>query len=390
MLTAITPGRQGTLRTNLAGDLAYSSFCPGKMSEFLPLSLDPTAMRAVSDCRAVLGEVEGMARFVPNVDMYLAMYVRKEALLSSQIEGTQCTFDDVLDPTNDVNASRDLADVVNYTKAANQAINLLSSMPLCMRLLRTVHTTLLSGVRGSEKSPGEFRTSQNWIGPTGCSLNGASYVPPNVEDMQDALNDLERFVNERQDVDPVVKAALVHYQFETIHPFLDGNGRMGRLLILLSLMNDGALTRPVVYPSYELKRRRGEYYDRLTAVRTRGDFEGWVAFFCECLLTSARDARDSLSRLASLHIESEALVRERSGRATSNALRLLELLEGNPIVDAAFVTERLGVSKSAAISLVSHFVDLGILAQRESEKKRYRTFSYEPYLAILRSGDTPL
>ena len=289
-----------------------------------------------------------------------------------------------------MNASRDLADVVNYTKATNQAIGLLSKMPLCMRLLRTVHATLLSGIRGSEKSPDEFRTSQNWIGPTGCSLNGASYVPPNVEDMQDALGDLERFVNERHDVAPVVKAALVHYQFETIHPFLDGNGRMGRLLILLSLMNDGALTRPVVYPSYELKRHRGEYYDRLTAVRTRGDFEGWVAFFCECLLASVRDARDSLGRLASLHIESETLVRERSGRATSNALRLLELLEGNPIVDAAFVTERLGVSKSAAISLVSHFVDLGILVQRESGKKRYRTFSYEPYLAILRSGDTPL
>lgn len=390
MLAAIIPGRQGVLRQNLSGELAYTSFCPGKMSEFLPLHLAEVTLRSIADCRAVLGEVEGMARFVPNADTYLTMYVRKEVLLSSQIEGTQCTFDDVLDPTNDVNASRDLTDVVNYVKAADQAVGLMADMPLCMRLLRNVHETLLTGVRGSEKSPGQFRTTQNWIGPTGCTLSGATYVPPNVEDMQETLGDLERFINECQDVDPVVKAALVHYQFETAHPFLDGNGRMGRLLILLSLMNDHALTRPVVYPSYELKRRRSEYYERLMRVRTNGDFEGWVAFFCECLLVSALDARDSMSRLADLHIQNEGLVREKSGRAVPNALRLLELLEGNPIVDVAFVTERLDMSKSAASSLITLFAELGILVQREGGRKRYRTFSYEPYLAILRSGDEPL
>ena len=390
MLSNIVPGRQGTLRNNLSGEMAYASFCPNKMRNFLPLNLDDATLRAVSDCRAVLGEAEGMARFVPNVDMYLTMYVRKEALLSSQIEGTQCTFDDVLDPTNDVNASRDLTDVVNYTKAVDQAVGLMVDMPLCMRLLRQVHGTLLSGGRGADKQPGQFRSSQNWIGPTGCGLNGASFVPPNAEDMRDALSDLEVFINDRMDVDPVVKAALIHYQFETTHPFLDGNGRMGRLLILLSLMNDGALTRPVVYPSYELKRNRTEYYDRLMRVREVGDFEGWVKFFCNCLLASARDARDSMGKLADLHLENETLVREKSGREVPNALRLLDLLEANPIVDVAFVTERLGLSKSSVASLISLFGELGILQQREGERKRYRTFSYEPYLAILRSGDEPL
>ena len=287
MFANIIPGRQGSLRSNLSGDMEYKSFYPNKMRGFFPLSLDDATMRAVANCRAVLGEVEGMARFIPNVDMYLTMYVRKEALLSSQIEGTQCTFDDVLDPTNDVNASRDLTDVVNYTKAVDVAIGLMSDMPLCMRLLRQVHAVLLSDGRGSEKSPGQFRTTQNWIGPSGCGLKGASFVPPNVEDMQEALGDLEFFINECVDVEPVVKAALVHYQFETTHPFLDGNGRMGRLLILLSLMNDEALTRPVVYPSYELKRRRAEYYDRLMGVRETGDFEGWIKFVCDCLLASA-------------------------------------------------------------------------------------------------------
>lgn len=390
MFMTIYPGRQGSLRRNLSGALAYDSFCPGPMDGFLPLGLDDATMLLISNCRAVLGEVEGMARFVPNVDMYLAMYVRKEALLSSQIEGTQCTFDDVLDPSLDKNASRDLTDVLNYTRATERATALMGDMPLCSRLVRDVHSVLLSGGRGSEKTPGEFRTSQNWVGPAGCTLSAASYVPPNPEDMTDALSDLEKFVNERRDVDPVVKAALVHYQFETIHPFLDGNGRMGRLLILLSLMSDGVLDRPVVYPSYQLKRRRGEYYDWLMKVRSTGDFEGWVSFFVGCLLESAQDARNSLNRLADLHLESESRIREKAGRAAPNALRLLEVLEGNPIVDASFIVERLGLSKSGANSLVALCVELGLLTQREGGRKRYRTFSYEPYLEILRNGDEPL
>lgn len=390
LLEEVVPGRQGLLRTNLSGELAYESFRPGPMAGFLPISLAPSVVRRVSDCRAVLGEVEGMSRFVPNVDMYLTMYVRKEALLSSQIEGTQCTFDDVLDPTLDVNASRDLTDVVNYTKATHRAVELMRSMPLCLRLLRNVHATLLQGGRGSDKSPGEFRTSQNWVGPAGCTLAGAAYVPPNVEDMRETLTDLEVFMNGQPDLDPVIKAALVHYQFETAHPFLGGNGRMGRLLILLSLMNDGVLRGPVVYPSYELKRRRSEYYEWLMRVRRVGDFEGWVAFFCDCLLASARDARDSMNRLVELRRDNEELLRQKAGRSTRNALRLLDLLEGNPIVDVAFVSDALGMSKSSANALVSTFVGEGILRQREGNKKRYRTFSYESYLKILRSGDEPL
>ena len=165
---------------------------------------------------------------------------------------------------------------------------------------------------------------------------------------------------------------------------------MGRLLILLSLMNDEALTRPVVYPSYELKRRRAEYYDRLMGVRETGDFEGWIKFFCDCLLASACDARDSMGKLADLHFKNETLVRENSGRGATNALKFLELLEANPIVDASFVVEKLDISKTSASSLIALFGSLGLLKQREGERKRYRTFSYEPYLAILRSGDEPL
>lgn len=390
MNTNNLPGRQGSLRTNLSGQAEFKSFLPSPLEGVLPLELADETLRTIADGRAVLGEMNGMARFVPNIGMYLTMYVRKEALLSSQIEGTQCTFDDVLDPTVSANASRDLEDVVNYVRATDQAVELMGSLPLCTRLLRQVHKTLISGVRGSDKHPGELRSSQNWIGPAGCTLTQASFIPPNVDDMAASLTDLERFLNEEHTLDPIVKAALAHYQFETIHPFLDGNGRMGRLLITLSLMNDRVFRQPILYPSYELKRRRTEYYERLTHVREDGDYEGWVSFFAECLLKSALDARDSMSALADLHLESERLLLGTLGRGSANALRLLALLEANPIVDAAFVSKRLDMSTSGTNSLIASFVRLGLLDQRETERKRYRTFAYEPYLAILREGGEPL
>ena len=272
MLDAIRPGRQGGLRRNLSGELAYLSFLPSSLQSCLPLSLSNSAQRAVSDCRALLGEMQGMARFIPNVGMYLTMYVRKEALLSSQIEGTQCTFDDVLDPENEKNASRDLEDVINYVSATERAVELMGSMPLCTRLLRMVHETLLAGVRGSEKHPGELRTSQNWIGPNGCTLNEAAYVPPNVDDMRDALSDLEAFLNEEHTLDPIVKAGLVHYQFETIHPFLDGNGRMSRLLSLLLLYKNGFDAGKYVSFEEQISNYKAYYYEAL-----RQSSVGWEA-----------------------------------------------------------------------------------------------------------------
>lgn len=390
MLDNIHPGRQGRLRSNLSGELEYHSFLPSRLQDCLPLALDERTRRAISDCRGILGEMQGMARFIPNVGMYLTMYVRKEALLSSQIEGTQCTFDDVLDPSLAENASRDLEDVVRYVEATEHAVELLGEIPLCTRMLRQVHRVLLEGVRGSDKHPGELRTSQNWVGATGCTLSQAAYVPPNVDDMNEALSDLEVFLNEETSLDPIVKAALAHYQFETIHPFLDGNGRIGRLLITLSLMNDGILELPVLYPSYELKRRRSTYYEWLMRVREAGDYEGWVGFFCDCLLRSAADARDSMRALAELHASSERLILSSMKRGSANALRLLELLEGNPIVDVNFVASRLELSASGANSLIGSMTHLGLLVQRDSSRKRYRIFSYEPYLRILRSGDEPL
>ena len=237
-----TDNGQGFLRKNLSGEAEYQSFVPAPLDNVTPIDLSEETVRLLGACSRKLGELEGMLRFVPNAQMYLAMYVRKEALLSAQIEGTQCTFDDILNPENTELVQRDVADVVNYIKATEYAVERMNELPLCMRLLREVHTILLSGVRGSEKKSGELRSTQNWIGPVGSTLKNAAYIPPNIEDMNDSLRDLEKFINKAGDVDPIIKASLVHYQFETIHPFLDGNGRLGRLLITLSLMNDHALS----------------------------------------------------------------------------------------------------------------------------------------------------
>ncbi len=381
--------RQGSLRVNLPGKAEYLSFNPAPLDSVVPLQLDDSHVTDLVRCARKLGEVEGMSRFVPNADMYLAMYVRKEALLSAQIEGTQCTFDDMLDPSNTAAHSQDVVDVVNYVSAAELAVREMGRLPLCMRLLREVHAELLKGVRGSDKHPGEVRSSQNWIGPHGCTIREAAFVPPNVEDMHDALSKLEVFMH-RTDVDPLVKAALIHYQFETIHPFLDGNGRLGRLLITLSLMNDGVLSRPIFYPSYQLKLRRTEYYQRLTAVRERGDYEQWVSFFCECMAESAADAERSLQSLVGLHVQSEHLVRDHLARSTTHGLALLEFLEAHPIVTVASVRDGLDISRTTASNLIDDFRGIGLLRPSDERRRRYRQFAYEDYLSILRAGVDPL
>lgn len=381
---------QGFLRKNLRGKLAYESFVPSPLDTIIPLKLDDETIRNLTACSRMLGKLEGMLRFIPNAPMYLAMYVRKEALLSAQIEGTQCTFDDILDPDNVPLAKSEVADVVSYVRATKLAVEEMRNMPLCLRLLRKVHATLLEGIRGAERDPGMVRSSQNWIGPAGCTLREAAYIPPNVDDMNVALGGLDRFLNESHNVDPIVKAALAHYQFETIHPFLDGNGRLGRLLITLSLLNDNVMSGAVFYPSYQLKLRRSEYYERLMDVRQNGSYAKWVAFFCECLLASATDADDALTHIVMLHNDNANLVNDRLGRSASNGQRLLELLEGNPIVNIGFVCEHLGISRTTAARLVHDFERLGILQRRDAGKQRYRVYLYEAYLTILRQGSDPL
>ena len=223
--------RAGVFVNNMSGEATYKSFRPTPLPP--EISTDMRMMELLAAAIRNLNQLDVSSQLIPNTDLFVSMYVRKEALISSQIEGTQCTLDDILDPELNTNANLDAADVINYVKAVQYALERRASLPLCSRLLREIHEVLMEGVRGEDKNPGEFRRSQNWIGPQGCSLKEARYIPPNVDDMIVAMSDLEKYINYSEEYDPLIRAALIHYQFETIHPFLDGNGRIGRLLILL-------------------------------------------------------------------------------------------------------------------------------------------------------------
>jgi Fic family protein len=331
-----------------------------------------------------LAVLENVATRIPNVELFVSMYVRKEALMSSQIEGTQATLEDVLDPLLDANANRNVADVVNYIKATEYAINRLKTLPLCNRLIKETHAVLMEGVRGQEKSPGEFRHSQNWIGGQESTLKNARYIPPSPDDMSTAMSDLEKYINADDDLNYLIRAALIHYQFETIHPFLDGNGRVGRLLITLFLMEKKVLTTPALYISYFLKKNRVEYYDRMTEVRTKGNYEQWVKFFLQAITESAEDATATIDELTTLHDNNIALI-SKMGRAAKTAMLVFNYLEANPIIEIRKTAEALGITFNTASSAVNRLIDAGILAQT-SNANRNRTFAYEAYLDILRKG----
>jgi Fic family protein len=314
----------------------------------------------------------------------VSMYVRKEALMSSQIEGTQATLEDVLDPMLEENTNRPVGDVINYIKATEFAINRLKELPLCNRLIKEAHEVLMSGVRGQEKNPGEFRHSQNWIGAVGSSLNTASFVPPSTEDMTQAMSELEKYINADDELDVLIRVALIHYQFETIHPFLDGNGRIGRLLITLFLMEQKVLTTPALYISYFLKKNRIEYYDRMTEVRNKGNYEQWVKFFLQATYESAKDATEAIDKLNALHNKNCAAI-EKMGRSAKTAMRLFTYLETNPIIDIQKTAKDLGIAFNTISSAAKHLCDVNILEQT-SGQSRNRTFAYKEYLDILREG----
>ena len=376
--------RAGHYKSNLSGEMAYKSFMPNPLPPVPPIELTEDIVSLLVKANAGLAVLEGVASRIPNVDLFVSMYVRKEALMSSQIEGTQATLEDVLDPRLDSNTNRDVADVVNYIKATEFAVRRLQTLPLCNRLIRETHAVLMKGVRGQEKSPGEFRHSQNWIGGQGSTLKNARHIPPSPNDMMEAMSDLEKYINTEDELDTLIRAALIHYQFETIHPFLDGNGRIGRLLITLFLMEKKVLTTPALYISYFLKKNRVEYYDRMTEVRTKGNYEQWTKFFLQAIMESAEDATATIDALIALHDAKASLI-SKLGRAAKNATLVFNYLESNPIIEIGKTSEALGITYNTTSSAVKRLVDAGILVQT-SDSNRNRIFVYEAYLDILRKG----
>ena len=376
--------RAGIYKNNLSGDMAYKSFMPAVLPPEPPIELDKDIVDLLVKANKQLALLEGISSRIPNIHLFISMYVRKEALMSSQIEGTQATLEDVLDPYLEENTNRPVGDVVNYIKATDFAINRLKELPLCNRLIKEAHEVLLQGVRGQNKSPGEFRHSQNWIGAAGCNLQNARYIPPSVEYMLQAMSDLEKYINGDDDLDVLIRAALIHYQFETIHPFLDGNGRIGRLLITLFLMEKKVLSTPALYISYFLKRNRIEYYDRMNEVRTKGNYEQWIKFFLEAVYESAKDAVETIDKLTSLH-DNYCRKIEDLGRRAKNAMRVFEYLESNPIIEIQKTARELDIAFNTMSSIVKDLISIGVLEQT-STQSRNRTFVYKEYLEILKEG----
>ena len=376
--------RAGYYRTNLTGEAAYQSFVPSPLPPEPDIEPDQDMIGLLINANTQIAALNEIAKHIPSMNLFVSMYVRKEALMSSQIEGTQATLEDMFDPMLDINRNRDVADVVNYIKATEYAIRRLETLPLCNRLLRETHAILMENVRGQENNPGEFRHSQNWIGGQGSTLNNARYIPPCPEDMELAMSELEKYMNEDTSLDSLIQAALIHYQFETIHPFLDGNGRIGRLLITLYLIEKKILTTPALYISYFLKKNRIEYYDRMTEVRSKGNYEQWIRFFLQAIAECAEDAITTIDKLTALHNINEAALQQ-TGRAAKNTLLVFHYLEANPIIDIQKTADALGISFNTTASAVKKLIDKSILVQTNN-KNRNRTFAYEAYLDILRDG----
>ena len=358
----------------------YKSFSPVPVNREWQWS-DPRINTLLERATRALGELNAFSLIVPDIDLFLEMHIAKEANLSSRIEGTQTAMGEAMMGEELIAPEKrdDWHEVRNYIDAMNHAITDLKELPLSNRLLRETHKTLMRGVRGEHKMPGEFRRSQNWIGGSGPS--DAAFVPPNQDEVPDLMSDLEKFWhNEDIEVPDLVRAAISHYQFETIHPFCDGNGRIGRLLITLYLISKGLLHKPSLYLSDFFERNRASYYDALMAVRHSGDINHWVRFFLTGVAETATSGRDTFRQVLALRTASEAQVR-RLGRRSQNGQVLLLALYRRPIITVADVAELVGISSPTANTLVAEFADLGILSELTGYT-RNRVFAFQAYLDL--------
>lgn len=375
----------GTYRVTRCDKEEVRAFVPAPLSPVNPpLILDDEARRSLSNAMAALGKLAVAANMVPNAGWFLYGFVRKEALITSQIEGTQATLQDVLAFEAGEKAERpdDVREVCNYVDALTFTRRELArpkGLPLATRLLCDAHRRLMKGARGSEKQPGEIRRSQNWIG--GSRPGNARFVPPPPDVVPDALSDLEKWIHGEDSLPPLVRVGLAHVQFETIHPFLDGNGRIGRLLIALLVEHWGLLKTPLLYISVAFKRHRQAYYDRLNAVRVEGDWEGWTRFFLDCVTETADDAVASAQRLNAVTASDRAKVSAHA-RATVSAVRLFELLPSHPIVTLPLSIKLLRVSKPTAVKAIDALRSAGILREITG-KRRDRIYTYHAYLKVL-------
>ena len=381
--------RAGRTVSQAAGYLAY---VPAPLPPDPPVKLDAETIGLLSRADQALGKLDGVATLLPNPDLFVGMYVRKEALLSSQIEGVESTLDEVIrfeqgHEPSEGKRLHDTVEVVNYVRALNYGIRRLSELPLSLRLIREIHGELMRGVRGDGKAPGEFRSTQNWIGPQSANLANAAFVPPPVPQMKEALDNFEKFLHERREhperahYPVIVECAVIHAQFETIHPFLDGNGRLGRLLIALLLHERQILSQPLLYLSLYLKGNRLEYYDRLTAVRRNGDWEGWTNFFLKGVEQTGLEAVETGRKV--IEFRDHAL--RTASALGQNELRLVEFLFGHPLTDIQTAQKKLDVSFNTAAAAIGR-LERADLVRETTGRLRNRVYRFSAYLDLFNAA----
>jgi len=378
-------GRSGTYVDQTTG---YAAFIPNPLPPHPPVNIDQELQTLLSKADRALGRLDGSIQTLPDPKLFVFMYVRKEAVLSSQIEGTQSSLNDILSMEArvlDPDRPDDVSEVLNYVNAMNFGMERLENIPISGRLVREIHERLLQGVRGQHGNPGEFRTSQNWIGTGGCSLADAIFVPPPPDKINDGISDLERFIHDQEPLPLLLKIGLIHAQFETIHPFVDGNGRVGRLLITFLLCQQEILQSPVLYISHYFKKHQQEYYRHLQAVRDDGGWENWLKFFVQGIAEVSNEATATARNIVAMREAHREKIITEFGRTAGNGLTVLESLFNQPIVNVDTMAQKLGVTYQAANNLAQRFVDAEIL-EEISGQQRYRMFRYSPYVSIFSSS----
>ncbi len=330
----------------------------------------------------LLGELNAMARIVPNIDLFIMSFINNEATQSSKIEGTQTELDDVFKAENDINVEQkdDWLEVALYISTIKEAIEKLDELPISVRLIKQMHETLLSSGRGKNKMPGEFRTSQNWI--AGTNIGNAEFIPPHQRFVPELMSDLEQFLHQRNSTPDIIKIAIIHYQFETIHPFLDGNGRIGRILIPLYLIDKGVLSKPLFYMSAFFESNKDSYYKKLMDAKLKNNFSDWILFFLKGVEQTARHSIETLIEIINLKDSLSQKIRKESGNRSSNNLRLFDELFQTPFIQVSQVKEKLCVSPTTAKYVVDDLVKIGVL-QELTNNKRNRLFAFQPYLSLL-------
>ena len=361
------------------GRHGYVAYFPTQLPRQVPISTNNLML--IADAEAALGRLAGAARLLPDPHLLVQPYLRREAVASTRIEGTQASLLEVFDAeAGDAPLGADVEEVVNYVRAMELGLGRLESLPLSTRLIREMHGVILAGVRGRDRQPGELRSTQNWIGPAGATLESATFVPPPPGEIAELLTDLERFVHEDPHLPPVVQAALVHYQFETVHPFLDGNGRIGRLLIVFFLVVRDRLPSPLLYLSPFFEARRQEYYDALQGVRERGDLDTWLRLFLDGVRTQANDALTRAERLSDLR---ERYRRSVQVTTRGGANQLVDLVFEQPVVNARNVERRLGLSRPSALNALRQLEDLGVLKAAQEGPRGQLRWRAEEVLQLL-------